>query len=95
MNYCGIYNWSCDLPEGTKDIFYTTLDQVAKTRKPNILEVGVFTGTHVRTSITWIRCSCRYHTMNLKYVMPLTKKNEIEEYTNNLVKNMDGLSIPT
>jgi len=51
MNYCGMYNWTNDLPRGynCKEIFLNILDIVKAKPSPKILEVGTFAGTSITT----------------------------------------------
>jgi len=46
LEYLNMYNWTNDIPEGSKIIFENILDSL-KNRKSKILEVGTFVGTSI------------------------------------------------
>ena len=46
MNYCGMYNWTNDLPKNSKQTFITLL-QSLKNKNANILEIGTYSGTSI------------------------------------------------
>lgn len=48
MNYYGMYNWTNDLPLGSRDIF---LKYLRLYNKPKILEIGTYVGTSLITML--------------------------------------------
>ena len=46
LEYCGMYNWSNDVPQGSKDIFLKILDNFVD-RECHLLEIGTYTGTSI------------------------------------------------
>lgn len=50
LEFKGMYNWTCDVPSGSKNIFISVLDYfinnycIHKTNKIKVLEIGTYTG---------------------------------------------------
>lgn len=49
MEYYGMFNWTNDVPSGSKEIFLSVLEHLRSIENPKILEVGTFTGTSIMT----------------------------------------------
>jgi hypothetical protein len=49
MEYCGLLNWTVDVPRGTRLIFENILEMFRSKEEPKILEVGSFAGTSIMT----------------------------------------------
>ena len=49
MEYCGLLNWTSDIPEGTRVVFENILELFRSKEEPKILEVGSFAGTSIAT----------------------------------------------
>jgi methylase of polypeptide subunit release factors len=49
MQYFGMYNWTKDVPENSKEYFLEALKHLSYIEKPKVLEIGTFTGTSIAT----------------------------------------------
>lgn len=70
LNYNGMYNWTNDLPNGTKDIFINILNYF-EGEEIEILEIGTYTGTSI---------------INILNILPLSRGTVIDswsDYTEN------------
>lgn len=56
LNYFNLYNWTNDLPKGSRDDFYNILDTLKiYFTNPKILEIGVYTGTSLLCILNYIQ----------------------------------------
>jgi predicted O-methyltransferase YrrM len=89
--YKGMYNWTNDLPEGSRDIFIEMLKQFNQfNNKYNkqILEIGTYTGVSIinimdnipNSSGTVIDSWTDYKEINSEFITGKIKQNNIEKY---------------
>lgn len=53
IEYCGMLNWSSNVPNGSKQIFENILDKF-KNKSCNILEIGTYTGTSIINMLKYL-----------------------------------------
>lgn len=47
LDYNQMYNWTTDIPKGSRNIFVNVLELLRTKEKPMILEIGTFVGTSI------------------------------------------------
>ena len=102
MEYCGLYNWTTDVPQGTR-VFENILEMFRSKEEPKILEVGTFAGTSIATMKNILPHSVCYAIDNWTLVdaefsmckehMTENKINSLSEVRDYFFKNTEGKEI--